>query len=373
MKTRPVRLLWCAAAVAGGIFILLASQFFLRNLREPELLDFTSYWAAGRLALAGSPWLAFDLDALRAMQGTVLGTVDGIMPFPYPPPFLLLATPVASLPYFPAFVVWLAVTGALYLWAARRFTALPFATAQPAVLINSLIGQNGFLTAGIFMAGAARLTERPFVAGLILGTLVIKPQLALLLPVAVIAARAWPAIAGGALSACALLLAALAAFGWQSYAAFWAQLPQFARWMADDRFTWKEFASPFAFLRFLDVPAGAAMAVQVAIGLAAALLCWKAWREKWDERIVVLCAGSLLVSPYLQAYDTLLMLVPIGWWIGRSAKIAGALWLLCFLPIAGHLEWWPGPDTSPIAAILTLGLVWNAHRSRAVERVLAPA
>lgn len=361
---------WYLAALVACLFTFLIGNFFAENLDRPLLLDFLSYWAAVKLAGAGNPALAYDLGALAAMQGQVVETVDGIMPFPYPPTFLLLLMPFAALPYFPALACWLLATGGWYLSTARRFAPWPWAAAQPAVLINGLIGQNGFLLAGIFMAGASRLAERPFLAGAILGTLVIKPQLALLLPVAVVASRSWAAIPGAMLSAGGLSLAALLAFGPESYAAFFRMLSQYAAWMAADRFAWNEFASPFAFVRFLGGSAGLAMAVQACCLGVAVLACWTAWRRQWDERVVVLCAASLLGSPYLQAYDTLLMLVPIGWWLERRPALSALLWLLCFAPIAIHLGWWSGPDTTPLAALLTLGLVARA-RLQKVEPVMA--
>ncbi len=352
---------WCGAVVAAVLMAVLAGHFYLRNLREPMLLDFAAYWAAGQLALRGNAAAAWDLQAHRAVVATVT-TEGGMMPFPYPPPFLFPLLPVSWLPYHQAFAAWVLLTGAFYLWSARAVAPVSQAAAQPAVLINMLIGQNGFLSAGLFFAGASRLSERPFLAGAILGLLVFKPQLALMLPVAVIAARAWPAVLGAAASAGGLLLAALLVFGLESYSAFLTLLPAYSEWMAADRFSWEEFASPFAFLRVLGVGPGAAMPGQVAAFACAAALCWAAWRGAWEQRVPILCAASLLGSPYLQSYDTLLMLAPIGWFLTRRPGAALSLYLLCLVPVLTQVGVAGLPNPVPIAAALSLGLLWQERR-----------
>lgn len=362
MAGRQIRWGWTIAAVASGLFGLLLLEFYVRNFHRPMLLDFMSFWAAGRLALGGTPAAAFDLIAVQKVQQTVLGPSPATMPFPYPPAFLLVVAPLAALPYFPALVLWVIGTGALYLRAARRWAAVPVAAAQPAGLINAMIGQNGFLLSGLFLWGVSRLERRPMVAGLTLGLLIVKPQIAFLLPVAVIAVRAWPAIAGAVASGGALVLGSLLVFGWQSYAAFFAQLPQYAKWMKADRFSWEEFASPFGLMRSLGAGSSAALVVQAAAAGAAVWLCWRAWREKWDDRVPVLCAGTLLMSPYLQSYDTLLMVAPIAWWLERKPAIAAILWVLCFMILARHLEWWSGPDITAVAALASLGFSWWERR-----------
>jgi hypothetical protein len=54
--------------------------------------------------------------------------------------------------------------------------------ANPPALVDLMIGQTGFLTTGIYLFGLTLLPSSPFAAGAILGLLLIKPQLALLLP-----------------------------------------------------------------------------------------------------------------------------------------------------------------------------------------------
>lgn len=124
------------------------------------------------------------------------------------------------------------VGSALYLAACRRFAAFPYSAAQPTVFVNAVSGQNGFLSTAALLGGMSLLARRPFVAGPVLGLLSLKPQLALLLPVALLAGREWRAIAGGIVSFVALTLLAVIALGWGTYAAFFAFAPYFTQTFA---------------------------------------------------------------------------------------------------------------------------------------------
>ena len=86
-------------------------------------------------------------------------------------------------------------------------------------------GHNGFLTALLLGGGLMLLEKRPFVAGLLLGCLVYKPQFALVLPLLLLVLWNWRAIAGAAVSSLALIAITLAIWGWPVWQAFIDSLP----------------------------------------------------------------------------------------------------------------------------------------------------
>ena len=365
-SSSPQPFRWHRTAAIGFaiLFALFTVAGWIDFIHKRALLDFMSFWAAGRLTLDGTPALAYDMIAHRKVQEAVLGSFQGNMPFPYPPAYLFIVAPFSIAPYVQALLLWIAATGALYLAAARTVIRGPYALAHPSVLLNALIGQNSFLTFGIFVLGANRLRDRPFVAGLILGLLVIKPQLAVLLPVAVLASRRWPAIVGALLSASALLLLALLVFGPESYAGFLRLVPVYSQWMAQSKWPWEEFASPFAFLRFFGVDQAIALAIQAILLAGAAMLTWAAWAGDWKEKVAILAASTLLVSPYLLTYDALLLLVPLGIWLNEQRRPGSIVlvWFLCLLPIAHFLKLYDGPNTIPLASLLVLAFLWADRR-----------
>ncbi len=368
MPKPGLRWAWASVTGVGLLFLALSIQAWVRNFSEPNITDYLSYWAAGKLTLAGDPAAAFDVAKHRAMEFTV-SPFKGLLPFPYPPPFLLIVTPFSLFPYLWGFLAWVSITLALYLAVARRVIDVPYALAHPSVLMNGLIGQNGFLTAAIFTGGVTLLRSRPLLAGAILGTLVIKPQLALLLPVAVIAARLWPAIAGAIATSAALALVSLALFGTGVFTGFLEMLPLYSELMRQDKWPWNEFISVFAFLRYLGFDQTVALTVHAVIAAGAAVLTWVAWSRDWDGQVPVLAAATLLIPPYLLTYDALLMVIPIGYWLRQQPRpyLAGAIWLLCFLPIAHYLNLYRGPNTVPLAAMITLGIIgvraWSSGRT----------
>ena len=220
------RLGWPLTIATGFALVLIAFGIwaFWQNYSEPVGIDFVSFWSAGRLALHGDPAAAYDIAVHRGVElGAAPGT--GLMPFPYPPPFLLIVTAFAF-PTFPvAFALWDIVTGALYALAGRRIAPLPYILANPPVLVAAMIGQSSLLTSAILIFGLSLVGAAPFAAGTILGLLIIKPQLALMLPVAMLAGRQWRVIAGAILSSTTALLLALIVFGSDSYRGFFENLP----------------------------------------------------------------------------------------------------------------------------------------------------
>lgn len=327
---------------AFAIVVLAASIIeFVSNARHPIARDFISFWGAARLVLAGHPASAYDNAALHAVQSAVASFGAGAqMPFPYTPAYLALVTPFGLLPFPIAMVVWTACTFVLYLFAARKLMPRSgwIAAAFPAVYANAAVGQNGFLTVGIFMAGLSLLSRRPFVAGLVLGCLVIKPQLGLLLPVALLAARSWRAIAGTAVSSIGILAAGAALFGLPTMAAWFHQMPLYAAITRDGLVGWSKLASVYAAAREFGLGPGTALAVNGVAALAAAVAVWQIWRSKAEDgiKVAILSAATALASPYLLFYDTLI-LVPAFLFLARQNERPGlifALWCLPLLQIA---------------------------------------
>ncbi|HEU4705545.1 MAG TPA: glycosyltransferase family 87 protein [Sphingomicrobium sp.] len=369
-RASPMR--WHRAVATGLalLFVIYIGYACWRNYADPPGVDFVSFWAAATMALDGQAGLAYDVAAHRAVELTV-GKVDGVLPFPYPPPYLFFVLPFGLLPFWLAFALWVSITGALYVLAARPVAPLPYSLVNPAALPCALIGQNGLLMTAIFIRGTTFLHSRPFTGGLLLGLLVVKPQLALLLPVALLAGREWRAIAGAAASSMGLLLLALAAFGWEAYQGFIDILPRYAGFLRGSQWPWNELASPFALFRFLGLPQGSALLLHAAIAAGAAAVTWRSWAIRSDHRIAVLATATVLVPPYLFTYDALLLIVPLCLFIREERRLlSAAVWLFCLLPIASYTPAYSGPNTTMIAALLSL---WGLHfRPEQGERRLKP-
>jgi len=191
------------------LFLVLWSHGVVMHLDRPTSSDFVSFYAAGKLALAGTPALAYDQAAhlLAEQQATVPGAIYQY--FFYPPVYLLLCAPLALLPYYVAYAVFEAGTLALFALVMRAvlrergYGWLAPRLAFPAVWWTLGQGQNAFLTAALLGLFTLLIDTQPVRAGILLGALCYKPHLGLL---ALLAGRRWaarrpPLVSGGALSA----------------------------------------------------------------------------------------------------------------------------------------------------------------------------
>lgn len=350
--------------VIGLIHIVIGTMALATNIATPFVADFVSFWAAAVLGFGDDPAAVYDVAAHKAVQGQV-NAPHGLLPFFYPPPLLIILLPLGLLPYWTAAVAWTAGTFVLYVAAARRL--LPgagwLAAAMPAVVVNAIIGQIGFLTAALFVAGSLSLPKRPFVGGLLFGCLIVKPHLAILLPLAFLAAGQWRAIAGAALSASGLLALALLTFGPGMYEAWLGQAPVYASILRDGLVPWHKMASVYAALRHAGVAIEPAVGLHVVVALVAALAVWRVWRRSADPAATgaVLAAASVLVSPYLFLYDTLILVMAFAWLltVERRRWLIAGLWCVPFLGVAQNWILSAAPNLTPVVSIAVLALAYR--------------
>ena len=281
---------------------------------------------------------------------------------------LFIVAAIAFHPFWLAYLLWILATAALYFAATRSFTTIRYAFAHPSAIVNAIIGQNGLLTSGIFIFGVSLVERRPFVAGTVLGLLIIKPQLAILVPVALVAARRWDSVAGAALSSMLLLAAAWLVFGTESYRAFLGISGQYAGFMDMSRWNWSELASLFSFLRFFGIPQPVALFIQAMAGLAAASLTWRAWASGDEERGAILASATMLVSPYMLTYDSMLLIWPLAVFLKDWARPwrAAIVWLCLLGPFLAYFGFYPGPNLTPVAAGLSVAwLTFDSGKRKA--------
>ena len=313
----PQRLRAYATLLALAHSVALAALLYeaIQGRGEPLGSDFVSFWTAGRMALQGHAAAVYDPAAHQAAERLAFGNFPGWYAFFYPPVFLLLCAPLGALPYFAALALWLcasfaAMAAGLRALAPRLVTPLTLA-AFPAVFATLGHGQNAFLTAALLAGAALTLDRRPVLSGALLGCLCFKPQLALLVPVALMLAGRWRALA--AMAACGLALAALAAFafGLDTWAAFLAETPMTRATLERGLVEPAKMASVFAAVRVLG---GGVLMAYVAQGAAAlAALAALAYARPPSGRALIGLVAALagLTTPFLLDYDLTVLIVPI--------------------------------------------------------------
>jgi hypothetical protein len=228
----------------------------------------------------------------------------------------------------------------------------------------------------LLIAGMLCLSKRPFLAGLVLGCLVIKPQLGVLIPIAFIAAGQWRAFAGAALSSVGLLFAAWLSFGSEAYAGMIEIAPVFASVASDGLVGWHKMASVYASLRQAGLAAEVAWTLHILTASAAAASVWLVWRRPVEPgaKAAVLAAASMLVSPYIYVYDSMLLILPILWLVSARVdrRLIIALWLIPLISFFQSLGLNATLNLMPLMPIALLVIVVRQLK-RTIPNFQAPA
>jgi hypothetical protein len=254
------------------------------------------------------------------LEQSVAGAPLDAYHYSYPPVLLLLTAPLALMPYVPALVAWLAAGWYAFYRALRLAMpsqgALLLALASPAVFINAVGGQNGTWTAALFGGGLSLLKRRPLLAGGLLGLLIYKPQLGLLIPVALLAGRHWRAFAAASMVAGALLVASTIWFGTEVWAEYIRNLGVLRQMILEDGTgVWHRFVSVFVGARRLGAPVEAAYLIQAVMGALACIAVAWVWlgHAAAGLKNAVLVLGTCLTTPYLQDYDLVFGALVVAW------------------------------------------------------------
>jgi hypothetical protein len=97
----------------------------------------------------------------------------------------------------------------------------------PVTAATITYGQSGFLAAALITVGIRLAGSRPLLSGMLLGLLSYKPQLGVLVPIALVAAGYWRTLFVAFATVAALAAIATVAFGWAVWAAWAAMLPDY--------------------------------------------------------------------------------------------------------------------------------------------------
>ncbi|HTT79323.1 MAG TPA: glycosyltransferase family 87 protein [Stellaceae bacterium] len=332
-RIRALASVLLAVELVGFLLLIVGTHGWIVPLRRPTTTDFVSFYAAGSLADGGTPALAYDRGTHLAAEERATAPGIRYQFFNYPPVYLLLCAPLARLPYLVAFVLFESVGLALFvavgcgILGERSPEALFALLALPIVWWNVGLGQNAFLTAALFGAATLLVDRRPLVAGLLFGALCWKPQLAILVPLALVCAGRWRVLAGAALSAAALVLLSWAAFGGDTWAAFLHAVVAAPAMYQSGRIVFGGMTNAFGAARLVGAASSVAYGVQAAATLAAAAIVGWVWRRNLTlaTRAAVLAAAAPIAAPLALLYDLMLGAVAACWLVAarRSPAAAG--------------------------------------------------
>ena len=313
----PLHMVSLGAAALIGFYLFGLISFYgvdpgwlVDGTGHPRTNEYVGVRAAGELALMGRGADAYDWTLHRAQEViTTAHRVNNYFAWPYPPTYLFVAAILASLPFMASVFSWIGLTLALYAWSVSRIARLRaaglWAIATPATLINAFVAHTGFWTAGVMGIGLDALAVRPLLAGVLFGLLTMKPQLGLLIPVALIAGGHWRAFGAAAATAVALALASIAVFGVEPWLQFWPQMARTSAHVRDGQVIMELLVTPYGFVRSLGLGDAPSLGVQVIASLGVTATVFRLWRSEAPMALKAagLASASVLVTPYVFVYD----------------------------------------------------------------------
>lgn len=305
--------------------------------------DFVAFWSAARLTAVGAHEALYDPARFWAEQAPV-SVRPGFLSWHYPPTFLLFLLPLAGLGFAAAWLVFSIGGMAALALAGRRVLPVPGALGWAALLgapvigVTLVQGQNGAWVAAAMIGGLwAREQGRSWLAALLLACLAAKPHLALLVPLALVAAQDWRLIGRTALMVLVLIGLSLAVLGAAPWQLFWAHRDTVQVVMAD-RDVLAQMPTAFAASLIAGLPMWVALMAQGVSALLAGAVVWRVWADPKaapDLKLAVLLMAALLLPPYGFRYDLVVQLGAVlllagiacreGWLPGEKLVLA-ALW-----------------------------------------------
>jgi hypothetical protein len=357
-----------AVILAGYDLWLWATNYLGDNFHN----DFTFYFAAARLGLAHGWSHLYDLK-LQQEQLDAIGsgiTVAQLARYVSPPPLAWLVVPFTLLPYRVAYWTWSAIlAGSLALaWklaapgrGPARVIFLVAAVGWLPIVYGLQLGQPALLVAAAVAVSYGLLRRNSdWAAGAVLALLVLKPQLALLVPAALLVTGRWRAFAAAAVVLGAIGIASAVALGPRGIADYQGIL-SFATTVPEN-----QSQTLAAWIHNLD----ATRVVQAVIALWTLALVYRLRARGVEFTLAIALAGGLAASPYVHYDDlTMLGLAVLLFMRGPCPRGTYAYALALFIAAEGFPVWGAGPvlvGELGALVLLSLPLSWGNGSGAAV-------
>ena len=328
---RSRRRFWPGVGLLVGVLLIgfdlsAAATTYVSQYRVVN--DFRLAYAAARVGIDSDYSHLYDL---AAQQSAIehLGPGFNAQPFISPPPLAWLVTPLLVLPFAAALILWSLLLLAALAWTwyllapggkLARAAHLTMLLGVFPVAFGVMVGQPGALVAAA-VATAWWLIKKDHQvwAGLALSLLIIKPQLALLVPVCLLVsghARTFGSWLAATLLIGLVALALLGPDGVSRYREVLAQT-QTPAWDITRRYA---ISGPLGLGPILTV-------TQIVVGAVTLLAAWRRRGSGPELPMAVGIVGSLLATPYL-GFQDFLMLVVAGWLVIRGGATTWQVGLL---------------------------------------------
>jgi len=350
--------------------------------------DFLHFYTLGLIAREHRGPELYDMKVQAELAAAHVPQAAGIQYLPlYPPQTSMLFAPLAHLSYLHALAVWWIVCAILYFlccyWTWRTcpnlrthpVTVAILSAAFPAFFHLFAWGQTSALALACFTGAYLSLRrKREFVAGIALGCLAFKPQLAFAAAVIFIAAGAGKVVLGAALSGLAQFLAGVLYYGSQVFHEWlWmlANLRSALPFLEPKIYQTHSLRTFWSMLVPIPGLAFVLYVVSATLLLGITILLWRRPSTPLRVRFSLLLFATVLISPHLTVYDLVILapalLLLADWLIGSrshgTGNLAAALYCVYMLPLAGPLAKWTHVQLTVISMAAVVFLLCRQYRT----------
>ena len=388
-----VRRLSLALAIAWMIGLLVATAPTLTPWPDAIFItDFSQFWTSAWIIRDGATPMLFDMNVQAAftkrliLEAATTDTGRSLVfrdPYFYPPPLALLFVSLTILPLPWAFATWSIVSLLLFATAVAlplrshplRGTLAAAMLSYLGVIMTLREGQmNALLPLSLTLSMLALSRGQPFLGGVLIGLLWLKPQYAVLLPLVFLFKRRWRELGGMMVTGLALASLSFAMLGTSGMIAYFEVLRGVGRFHPS-LYTWQEVMINWrALIMGLapDLPETAGSALMLTAGAATGLLTLLAWRGDWDPespifpiQLLVTVLATIIATPHSHFYGTVLALAPVAAMMSRPVAPVLRPWIWYLLGL-GYLlpllriffqsvpPWWLAPYYFVAMLLLTL-------------------
>lgn len=318
--------LWLMAAFAL-FFGISAAQYFAGAYSaaegwvapdgQPVGRDFAAFWTAAQLLAQEGAASIYAPEVYAAAFTRLFGQDFGML-WAYPPPFLLLLAPFTLISsYAVACVLWAVISYGAFALALRNL-GIPLVFClliliSPMVVYSGFAGQTALLLGALTIVGFTQANKRPCLSGLAFALLGVKPQLALLVPVYLLATRNWPVIRCTLICGLALMAVSALAFGTEVWSVYLQST--LSRHGASVLLGANHAGTPtlYMFGYALSENASIAAGLQLITTAIIAAGCYRIYRLRLavQESLMLFGAAFLCLTPYAFVYDTPLLAVSL--------------------------------------------------------------
>ena len=350
--------------------------------------DFLHLYTLGSLARDRDGTHLYDMQFQSGLAARRVPAAAGTRYLPlYPPQVSLVFAPFAALRYGQALVWWWTLSAVIYalcsygIWRTctnlrgHGILVLILAIGLPAFFNLIAWGQTSALALACFTGMFLLLDRRQtFVAGLVLGCLIFKPQLGVAAVILFVAVGEWKVLAGAFVSSVVEL----------SVGAFYYGLTPLREWI--HALLHARSVLPLleprsyqthclrTFWSMLLPWEHIALAFYVISAVLALALTVSAWRRGNHAplalRYSALLLATVLISPHLTVYDLVILapciLLLADWSISQNGstqnRMGTLLYLVYALPLLAQITRWTHVQLSVVAMAVLLYMVWKTCR-----------